>query len=407
MVNESRQWSRLMDMAMFGAIPGNGVNRQALSAMDRGARRQVMAWAAEIGAAVSVDVAGNLFLRREGRDPQAAPVLTGSHMDSQPSGGRFDGIYGVIAGLEAITALHEDGVVTRRPIEVVAWTNEEGSRFAPGCTGSMSWSGHRESHSWDGVMDADGVSYGTALAELLASEADIANRPLGGTPHAYLEAHIEQGPLLEAGGFDVGVVTGIQGSRWFTVSITGQSAHAGTAPVGLRRDAMQDFVRGMAALNQLTADPADVLRFTVGKLSVLPNSSNSVAERVVFSIDLRHPDRRVLEAKGDAIETVLQAAMQTCEVRVVEAFNAMPAVFHPTVIGAVERAAEGLGLRHLRLPSGAFHDAQFVIGVAPTGMIFVPSLRGISHNPAEYTSPAQLAAGTRVLTAAIRELAEA
>lgn len=406
MVNEQRQWSRLMDMAEFGAIPGNGVNRQALSSMDLKARRQVMAWAAEIGAAVSVDEAGNLFLRREGWQPDAAPVLTGSHMDSQPSGGRFDGIYGVIAGLEVIAALHDDGVVTKRPIEVVAWTNEEGSRFAPGCTGSMSWSGFRPSHTWDDVRDVDGIAYGTALAQLLASEADVPRRALGGKPNAYIEAHIEQGPLLEAGGLDIGVVTGIQGSRWFTVTITGESAHAGTAPVGLRRDAMQDFVRAMAALNDLTADPTDVLRFTVGKLSVSPNSSNSVADRVVFSIDLRHPDRAVLEAKGDAIGTVLKVAMQTCEVQVVETFHAMPAAFHPMVVETLERAAQGLGLRHMRLTSGAFHDAQFMITVAPAGMVFVPSRRGISHNPAEYTSSAQLAAGTRVLMVALRELAE-
>ena len=409
-VSEARQWERLMELAAIGgfAVPGTdhvGVNRPCLSALDRQARQLMIGWARAIGLSVSVDEAANLFFRREGTDPALAPVLTGSHMDSQPEGGRFDGIWGVVAGLEALNALHDAGVATRRAIELVAWTNEEGGRFRPGCTGSMSWSGHTKPAAFRAILDGDGIAYGDALDEQLALEAEIPRRPLGGTPHAYVEAHIEQGPILEAEGFDIGVVTGIQGSRWFTVTLTGETAHAGTAPLRGRKDAVQDMLRAIAALNALTADPTDTLRFTVARVEVSPNTSNSVANRATFTIDLRHPDAAVLTAKGDAILPTIRAAVRDCTVEMVENFNAMPVPFSPVVTGAVAAAAQAEGLRARELPSGAFHDAQFVVPLCPTGMIFVPSRKGISHNPAEYSSPAQLAAGARVLTRVLEELA--
>ena len=412
-VNETRQWARLMALAEIGGFAAGedfGVNRPCLSAGDRAARRLMIGWAEAIGCSVSVDAAANLFFRREGSEPSLAPVLTGSHMDSQPEGGRFDGIWGVVAGLEALTALHDAGVVTRRAIELVAWTNEEGGRFRPGCTGSMPWAGHTPVEAFAGVLDPDGIRYGDALAEQLALEADIARRPLGyqaggGRPHAYVEAHIEQGPILEAEGFDIGVVSGIQGSRWFTVTLSGATAHAGTAPLRGRLDAVQDMVRAVVALNALTADATDTLRFTVARVEVSPNTSNSVANLVRFTIDLRHPDEAVLRAKGDAIEAVIRGAVAGCGVAIEENFHAMPVVFDPLVTGAVAAAAAAEGLRHRVLASGAFHDAQFVVPVCPTGMIFVPSRAGISHNPAEYSSPAQLAVGARVLTRTLVALA--
>ena len=404
-VDEARQWGRLMELARLGAIPGDGVNRQALTPLDREARKLMIAWAEAAGATVTIDEAANLWLRRPGSDDSAAPVLTGSHMDSQPAGGRFDGIYGVVAGLEVLTALHQAGVTTRRPIEVVGWTNEEGSRFAPGCMGSMAWSGFKPITAFAGIADLDGVRFGDALAGHLAAEAHIPRRALGHMPHAYVEAHIEQGPRLEAEELDIGVVTGIQGSHWFNVTLRGESAHAGTTPVSLRRDAVQDMLRVLTALNALMHDPTDVLRYTVGRVTVLPNSSNSVADTASFSIDLRHPDDAVLSARANAVAGVAQAAARHTTVTVQETFAAAPAVFHPLVIDTVERAASSLGYRHVRMPSGAFHDAQFVVPIAPTGMIFVPSHRGISHNPAEYTAPDQLAAGTRVLARTMIELA--
>ena len=412
-VSEARQWDRLMELAALGAITGAdgspGVNRQALTPLDRVARRLVIGWGEAIGLTASVDALGNLFLRHEGTEPDAAPVLSGSHMDSQPAGGRFDGIWGVIAALEAVQALREAGVSTRRPIEVVAWTNEEGSRFAPGCMGSMAYAGHSAPDTWDGVTDGEGLTFGTELRALLASESDLPRRGLGVVegkrPHAYVEAHIEQGPILEDEGIDIGIVTGIQGSRWFLVELTGESAHAGTSPVSTRRDAVQDMVRAITALNALMADPTDVLRFTVARIEVAPNSSNSVAETVRFTIDFRHPDAAVLAARGDAIEATIKAAVKNCGVAVTERFHALPVQFAPEVTGAVERAAAAQGLSAKRMPSGAFHDAQFMVPLCPSGMIFVPSRRGISHNPAEYSSAQQLARGTRVLAQVLAELA--
>jgi len=404
-VSEQRQWNRLMAMATIGAIADNGVNRACLTELDRQARRLLVGWAREIGASVSVDAAAILWLRREGTGPDAAPAVTGSHMDTQPNGGRFDGIYGVIAGLEVLTALHQAAEAPRRPIEVVAWTNEEGGRFAPGCMGSMSWSGYRPIDAFADVLDPDGIRFGDALAGQLDAEADLPRRPLGGQPLAYVEAHIEQGPRLEAEARDIGIVTGILGSRWFTVTLTGDTAHAGTTPLALRRDAVQDMVRAIGALNELMHDPDDVLRFTVGRIVVAPNTSNSVASRASFTIDFRHPDKNVLLARGDAVEHVVRRAVRHAGVSVQETFHALPVEFSPIVVDAVERAAVAQGCGCVRLPSGAFHDAQFVVPVCPTGMIFVPCRKGISHNPAEYSEPVQLAAGTRVLTQTLSELA--
>jgi N-carbamoyl-L-amino-acid hydrolase len=327
-------------------------------------------------------------------------------MDTQPNGGRFDGIYGVIAGLETLSALHDANTTLRRPIEVVAWTNEEGSRFSPGCMGSMSWSGHRRIEEFADVVDPDGVRFADALASHLAAESDLPHRPLGGQPHAYVEAHIEQGPRLEVEGSDIGIVTGIQGSRWFTVTLTGETAHAGTTPLALRRDAVQDMVRAISSLNELMQDPQDVLRFTVGRIVVEPNTSNSVANRATFTIDFRHPDKDVLLARGDAIAGVVRAAVRGADVTVRETFHALPVEFSPLVIETEVSAATEQGYRFLRLPSGAFHDAQFVVPVCPTGMIFVPCRKGISHNPAEHSEPSQLAAGTRVLTRTLAGLAQ-
>ena len=404
-VSEDRLWDRHLQMARFGAIPRDGVNRACLTPLDRAARRLLIGWAAEAGATVSVDAAANLWLRREGTDPAAAAVLTGSHMDTQPEGGRFDGIYGVLAGLEALTAMAHSGLRTRRPVELVAWTNEEGGRFAPGCMGSMAWSGARPLAAFAAVQDPQGVTFAGALAEHRLAEADLTARPLGGVPHAYIEAHIEQGPLLEERGIPIGVVTGIQGSRWFTVTLQGRSAHAGTTPLALRQDAVQAFIQVATALNALLHDPADVLRFTIGRIAVEPNTSNSVAGRVTFSIDLRHPDPAVLAARGDAIDVTVRAAAGRTVATVEERFSAKPLAFDPAITGVIVRAAEALGLATLHMPSGAFHDAQFVASRCPAAMIFVPCRGGVSHNPAEYASPGQLAAGARVLTGALVELA--
>ncbi len=404
-VDEARLWRRHMEMAQIGAIPGNGVNRAALSAEDIAARRLLLSWIRQRGFAVSVDGIGNLFVRRTGADPNAAPVMTGSHMDSQPCGGRFDGIFGVLAGLEALEAMEEAGVTTRRPVELVAWTNEEGGRFQPCTMGSMIYTGARPLADVLDVSDNDGVKLRDALAATLAAIPAATSRQFNAPAAGYIEAHIEQGPLLENARKTIGVVTGIQGLRWFNIEVFGETAHAGTTPLALRKDALRDTIAIIGALREFAHDPADVTRFTVGRMLVTPNSPNSVASHVLFSVDLRHPDLAKIRALGEAVEPLARKAAQFCEVKVTPTLHDDPCAFDGGVTGAIESTAQTLALPHMRLASGASHDAMYMARVCPTGMIFVPCEKGISHNVAENAQPADLATGARVLTAALIELA--
>ncbi len=404
-VDQARLWQRHLAMAEIGAIAGNGVNRQALSAEDIRARALLLEWAGARGYEPAVDDLANLFIRRPGRDPDALPVMAGSHMDSQPAGGRFDGIFGVLAGLEALEALDEAGIATVHPIDVVAWTNEEGGRYAPGCMGSAVFAGQVSLEDCLDLTDGAGVRLGAALAETLAATPDVPRRSFGFPIAAYLEPHIEQGPQLEAGGLQVGVVTGIQGARWYVVEVEGEPAHAGTAPLAGRKDAVRAAVRMIAGLEELMHDPDDRLRFTVGRIEVEPNSPNTVPAKVAFSIDFRHPEAALIEARSARIERVCRRLAGSCAVRVRETFNRPPSVFPERIVASVENACRALGIGHMRLPSGAFHDANFIADLAPTGMIFVPCERGISHSPAENAKPEDLAAGARVLAASLIELA--
>ena len=404
-VNEQRLWQRHAEMAQIGAIPGNGVNRAALSKEDIAARKLLLAWAAKRDYSVSADGIGNLFLRRAGTDANAAPIMTGSHMDSQPRGGRFDGIYGVLAGFEALEAMDEAGVVTRRPIEVVAWTNEEGGRFAPCTMGSMVFTGARPLAEVLDVTDNEGVKLRDALAATLAATPQAAQREFKFPAAGYIETHIEQGPLLENAQKSIGIVTGIQGLRWFNVEVFGKTDHAGTTPRALRKDAVRDSIAIINALTELTHDPQDVTRFTVGRMLVTPNSPNSVASHVLFSVDIRHPDPQTIARLGAAVEPLAHKAAKFCAVKVTSTLHDDPCVFDVDVAGAVETAAQALDLPHMRLSSGASHDAMYMARICPTAMIFVPCEKGISHNEAENATPGDLAAGARVLTAALIELA--
>ena len=392
-------------MARFGGLPRGGVNRQALSAEEGRARRQLAAWAAEQGFTVATDAVANLFIRREGSDPTLPPVLAGSHIDSQPTGGRFDGVYGVLAAFEVLQALNEAGVVTRRAVEAVAWTNEEGSRFQPGCLGSGAFAGRIPPGPALEAVDRDGIRAADALEAMLAAEPDFARRPIGFPVHAYLEAHIEQGPLLEQAGVPIGVVTGVQGSRWFAIEVTGEEAHAGTTPVRLRKDALVSAVAMVEALRQIMVDPEDLVRFTVGRFEVHPGAPNTVPGRVFFTIDFRHPDGHTLKRLGDQVEAVVRAHAGSCAVRIEETFTSQPCVFDAGAVAAVRDAVAGLGLPSLTLASGANHDARFLAEVCPAAMIFVPCERGISHNEAENAAPGDLAAGARVLAEAVVALA--
>ena len=269
-IDQARLWRRHMAMAEIGKIPGGGVSRQALSGDDIRARALLLEWAGARGYRPAVDDIANLFIRRPGRDPDAAPVVAGSHMDSQPAGGRFDGIFGVLAGLEALEALDDAGIATERPIDVVAWTNEEGGRFAPGAMGSAVFAGHMRLEDCLGLTDAAGIRLADALAETLAATPEVPRRPFAFPIAAYLEPHIEQGPQLEATGNQIGVVTGIQGARWYVVEVEGEPGHAGTAPLRGRKDAVRAAVAIIAALQELMHDATDVLRFTVGRIEVFP-----------------------------------------------------------------------------------------------------------------------------------------
>lgn len=406
-VSEARLWQRHAEMGAIGATPRGGVNRLALTREDAAAQRKLAQWAKNRGYSVSRDEIGNVYVSRAGTDADAAPVLTGSHLDSQPTGGKYDGAYGVLAGFEVLEALDDAGIATRRPVEAVAWMNEEGSRFLPGAMGSGVLAGAFTLASALARADSDGVTVATALAEVERSTPLLRHSLSDVRPYAYLEAHIEQGPLLEAQGASIGVVTGIQGIRRFVVEITGEEAHAGTTPRANRRDAMATAVTLISALQAEAADPDDILRFTVGRMRVSPNSPNTIPGHVHFTIDLRHPDGDLLQSFGASIHEMAAriAADCNCKASVQNVSDVKPVRFSDDMIALVRTATEAEGAKYLSFPSGAGHDAMYLNRLCPTGMVFVPCLRGVSHNEAESATPADLAVGTRVLARAILELA--
>ncbi|MCP5155923.1 MAG: M20 family metallo-hydrolase [Ectothiorhodospiraceae bacterium] len=404
-IDEARLWARHQALAEHGATAAGGVNRQALSDEEIAARRVLVEWGRAIGLAPFSDAIGNLFLRYEGTDAQAPPVLTGSHIDSQPTGGKFDGTFGVLAGLEAVEAMRAAGFRPRRSIEVVAWTNEEGSRFAPGMMGSTLFRGSRELADMLAVRDGAGSSVAECVRAVRAAEPDVPERALGFPVAAYVEAHIEQGPLLELERKTIGVVSGIQGKRVFRVTVTGEENHAGTSPRRVRKDALVAAVAMLGRLHAEMHDDEDVVKFTVGLLEVSPNAPSVVPARVHFSIDLRHPDPDVLARLGDRIAPICEAVRGPCAVEVRELSHDPPLEFPIAMRDLVRDAAAGLGLAHMDLPSAAGHDARHLHYLCPTGMIFVPCAGGISHNEAESCTPADLAAGARVLVEVLGRLA--
>lgn len=396
-IDRARLWQRHMALARHGATPAGGVNRQALSAEEVAARRELMTWALPLGLACFTDAAGNFFLRLEGREPQAAPVLSGSHLDSQPTGGKFDGAYGVLAALEVVQAMVECGHRPRRSIEVVAWMNEEGSRFAPGMMGSAAFSGAAPLSEILPVSDAQGTSVEQALKIVSDAFPTLPLRPVQRPVAAYVEAHIEQGPVLEREGLSVGVVSGIQGKRTFRVTVTGEEAHAGTSRLGERKDALLAATAMIQALAREMRDPADVVKFTVGRLEIRPNAPSVVAGGAIFSIDLRHPVEDTLRTLGDRVAPICDTHAAPCTAKVEELVTAMPLEFPAQIRDQIRAAAARVELRTMELPSAAGHDARYLHAVCPSGMIFVPCKDGISHNEAESATPEDLYDGVRVL----------
>ncbi|MDP6474424.1 MAG: M20 family metallo-hydrolase [Alphaproteobacteria bacterium] len=403
-VDEARLWRRMMDMARFGATPAGGVNRAAFSPEDIQARKLLIEWAAEFGFSTASDEIGNLYVRRAGTTDEA-PAVTGSHLDSQPKGGKFDGAYGVVGGFEALEAIERAGVETRRPIEVVAWSNEEGGRFQPGAMGSAVFAGDFALEDALMAVDTNGVVLRDALRETLDSTPAMARRDM---PHAmagYVEAHIEQGPRLENDNLTIGVVSGVQGLCWYRVEVFGAEAHAGTAPLKGRKDALKSAVTMVAALEQLMADESDTVRFTVGRFECDPGAPSTVPGHVLFTVDFRHPDLATFVDLGGRIKGVCEANARGSEVTVERIIYSEPVVFDAGVIDLVRGAARALDLPHMEMVSGAGHDAMHIAGLCPAGMIFVPCEKGLSHNEAESASAPDLAAGARVLAACLVGLA--
>ncbi|WP_295980841.1 Zn-dependent hydrolase [uncultured Variovorax sp.] len=396
-IDAERLWSRLMAMARIGATPGGGVDRQALSAEEIASWHAMIDWALSAGLEPSTDAVGNLFIALPGADRKAPPVVAGSHLDSQPGGGRFDGVYGVLAALEVLATLSQRGVRPPQDIVCVAWMNEEGSRFAPGMMGSEAFAGVRSLAALRAVHDADGVAVGDALDALHAAFPALQRRPLGFPVAAYLEAHIEQGPVLEAQQCTIGVVTGIQGKKTFDIVIEGERGHAGTLAMADRRDALEAFTRIAAALYAEIGGHDEAVKFTIGRLQVEPNAPSVVPERVTMRIDLRHPDNAVLGHMGRRLAELCEVFAAPCSARVKALVDAPSNGFDPALQQAIAQAAQTIGVSHMPILSAAGHDARHMAPLCRSAMIFIPCRDGVSHAEHEWAEPSHVAAGANVL----------
>ena len=404
-IDGARLWDSLMEMGRIGGTAKGGCNRLTLTDVDRRGRDLFAGWCASAGLALTVDAMGNMFARRPGLDDTLPPVMMGSHLDTQPTGGKFDGVLGVLAGLEVLRSLNDLNIRTRHPIEVVNWTNEEGSRFAPAMVASGVFAGAYTLDEAYAIRDRDGLALGDELERIgFKGEAPCGGRPI----RAMFELHIEQGPILEDEGIDIGIVTHGQGQRWYEVKVTGFESHAGSTPMPRRRDALVGAARIVDLVNRIGLDHPPLAVSTVGMLQPYPGSRNVIPGEVFMTCEFRHPDEAVLVAMDralrDGIAEICAAASLGADIR--EVFNYPPVPFDAGCVAAVRRAAERGGFSHRDIVSGAGHDACYIARVAPTAMIFTPCVGGISHNEAEEISPAWAGAGTQVLLHAVLETAE-
>ncbi|MDR0207554.1 MAG: Zn-dependent hydrolase [Pseudomonas putida] len=405
-VDSARLWQSLMDLARLGATAKGGVCRLALTDLDRQARDLFVQWCEAAGCSVSVDGVGNIFARRPGRNPKLPPVMTGSHIDTQPTGGKFDGCFGVMAGLEVIRTLNDLGVETEAPLEVVVWTNEEGSRFAPCMMGSGVFAGKFTLEETLAKVDAQGVTVGEALNAIgYAGQRAVLGHPVG----AYFEAHIEQGPILEDEAKTIGVVLGALGQKWFDLTLRGVEAHAGPTPMHLRKDALVGAADVVAAVNRTALGLQPHACGTVGCLQAYPGSRNVIPGEVRMTLDFRHLEGEQLDAMIAEVREVIDS---TCS-RHGLTYTLTPTADFPALyfdrgcVDAVRDSARNLGLAHMDIVSGAGHDAIFLAELGPAGMIFVPCEGGISHNEIENATPEDLAAGCAVLLRAMLAASEA
>jgi beta-ureidopropionase / N-carbamoyl-L-amino-acid hydrolase len=403
-INADRLWSRLMQMATIGATQSGGCNRQALTDDDIAGRNLLARWAEAAHCTVRIDAIGNLFIRRSGSDDSLAVVMTGSHLDTQPTGGKFDGVYGVLAGLEVIESLNDANIVTQHPVELCVWCNEEGSRFPMAMMGSAVWSGRLALAAAHDLTDRAGLS---VLSELQRAGIPTSQAPHRQSIKASFEVHIEQGPVLEQQAKVIGIVTGVQHMSRHEIVVTGQEAHAGPTPMDMRHDPIRVLADLLPALYATTKEHGPEARFTVGFIETLPGSPNTVPGRLRFTVDIRHPNQDRYTSLRSALNDLVRAALDkhhlSGEIRCV--WEAPGVSFDQTCVAAVRSAALTLGFPALEMVSGAGHDSCNVASVAPTAMIFVPCAGGLSHNEAESAAPADLSAGANVLLQAMLSLA--
>jgi beta-ureidopropionase / N-carbamoyl-L-amino-acid hydrolase len=405
-VDGARLWDSLMTMAKIGATAKGGVNRQTLTDEDRHGRDLFRQWCEAAGLTVTVDRMGSMFARRPGRDESRPPVMLGSHLDSQPTGGKYDGALGVLAALEVIRTLNDRGIETGAPLEVVNWTNEEGVRFAPAMVASGVFAGVFDLDYGLSRTDHDGRTIGEELARIgYAGKAPVGGREIG----ALFELHIEQGPILEQEDKRIGIVTGGQGARWYDCEVIGAETHAGPAPMESRRDALMHAGRLLEHIYAVALERPPFGRATVGEFRAYPGSRNTVPGRVAFTIDIRHPEGEVLNAMHADLEAAFARANEVTDLdhRLECIWHAPPVAFDPACVEAVRQGAKALGLSALEMVSGAGHDAVYMAQVAPTAMIFVPCKDGISHNEVEYASPEACEDGANVLLHAVLDRAGA
>ena len=403
-VNSGRLWQRLMDMAKIGATEAGGCNRQALTVEDAAGRALFTSWCEDAGCTVRLDAVGNVFVRREGAEADAPVVMAGSHLDTQPTGGKFDGVYGVLAGLEVIETLNDHGVQTRHPLEVVVWTNEEGARFDCAMMGSAVWSGVIELDTAYALRDLHGVSVKQELERLDQLGSTLDRKPT----HAAFELHIEQGPILEDSANEIGVVTGVQHMCRYRISFHGQETHAGPSPMSLRRDPMMAVSESLPKLYSLSDQYAPGARITFGYIKAEPGSPNTVPGVVEFTVDMRNPDEELFKCMQSGLEEIITSAakLKGVDVHCERVWEAAGVEFDEDCISAVRNAVERRGYSAIEMISGAGHDACNVSKVAPVSMIFVPCEGGLSHNEAENIEPIQAERGANVLLDAMIERAD-
>ena len=404
-VNGERLWSSLMEMAEIGGTENGGCNRQALTDEDKAGRDLFINWCESQGCTIKIDQIGNIFARRAGTDNSLDPIVMGSHLDTQPTGGKFDGVYGVLAGVEVLRTLNDNNIETKAPVEVAVWTNEEGARFDPALVGSGVYSGVFDLEYGLGRTDKDGKTIGEEVKRIgYAGDMPVGSNKIG----AHFEVHIEQGPVLEAEKKQIGIVKGIQGMYWYDLIVTGDETHAGPNPMNMRNDPVQAILPVLPKIYDLALASRPEARVTIGKMEALPGSINTVPGQVKMTVDIRHPDAAELDVMRDELLAIIAEANKgKAKFDLEEIWYLPPTEFDAQQVDAVRTAAAAHPYSSMEIYGGAGHDSVYINKVAPTAMIFVPCENGISHNEAENAEPADLEAGCNILLHAVCTAANA